>query len=217
MGLMGAASSQLVAAGLAARGVEVTLALALITLGAWQVARSRGDRTATGTSRGNKDEALPTGGHQLFAAGLLGMLTTHLAAAGHNPRGSLGGGALTLCGTSTEMTFEHGTQADQLVLGKGIHHDFLPPAEPRWRRPGIWPRLSPVHHLWSIRIIALVQPAIWPLSRLPDRQPLRVHAGPVATWLIVPPPRWAKRCAKRWAACNSDPLGRRPRWFSTTA
>jgi hypothetical protein len=101
MGLMGAASSQLVAAGLAARGVEVTLALALITLGAWQVARSRGDRTATGTSRGNKDEALPTGGHQLFAAGLLGMLTTHLAAAGHNPRGSLGGGALTLCGTST--------------------------------------------------------------------------------------------------------------------
>jgi threonine/homoserine/homoserine lactone efflux protein len=75
MGLMGAASSRLVAAGLASRGVDVTLALALITYGAWQVARSRRHQTATDTSHANKDEALPTGGHQLFAAGLLGMLT----------------------------------------------------------------------------------------------------------------------------------------------
>jgi hypothetical protein len=69
------------------------------------------------------------------------------------------------------MTFEHGTQADQLILGKGVHDDFLPPAEPRWRRPGISPRLSPAHCLASIRIIALVQPVIWPLSRSRDRQP----------------------------------------------
>jgi threonine/homoserine/homoserine lactone efflux protein len=75
MGLMGAATSQLVAAGLASRGVDLTLALVLITYGAWQVARSRRDRTARGASRRNKDEALPTGGRALFAAGLLGMLT----------------------------------------------------------------------------------------------------------------------------------------------
>ena len=41
--------------------------------------------------------------------------------------------------------------------------------------------------------------------------------GRIATWLIVPPLRWANRCAERWAACNSDRVGRRPRWFSTTA
>jgi hypothetical protein len=73
MGLMGAATSQLVAAGLASRGVDLTLALVLITYGAWQLVRSRRDRTAA--SRGNKDEALPTGARALFAAGLLGMLT----------------------------------------------------------------------------------------------------------------------------------------------
>jgi threonine/homoserine/homoserine lactone efflux protein len=75
MGLMGAATSQLVAADLASRGVDLTLALVLIAYGAWQVIRSRRNRTATPASRGNKDEALPTGGHALFAAGLLGMLT----------------------------------------------------------------------------------------------------------------------------------------------
>ena len=75
MGLMGAATSQLVAADLASRSVDLTLALVLITYGAWQVARSRRARTATGASHGNKDEALPTGGRALFAAGLLGMLT----------------------------------------------------------------------------------------------------------------------------------------------
>jgi hypothetical protein len=75
MGLMGAATSQLVAAGLASRGVDLTLALVLITYGAWQAARSRRDRSASGASRGTKDEALPTGGRALFAAGLLGMLT----------------------------------------------------------------------------------------------------------------------------------------------
>jgi hypothetical protein len=76
MGLMGgAAASRLVAAGVASRGVDLTLALVLVTHGAWQVARSRRDRTATGASPGNKDDALPTGGRALFAAGLLGMLT----------------------------------------------------------------------------------------------------------------------------------------------
>jgi threonine/homoserine/homoserine lactone efflux protein len=75
MGLMGAATSQLVAADLASRGVDLTLALVLIAYGAWQLARSRRNRTATDTSHGNKDEALPRGGRALFAAGLLGMLT----------------------------------------------------------------------------------------------------------------------------------------------
>jgi Sap, sulfolipid-1-addressing protein len=75
MGLMGAATSQLLAADLASRGVDLTLALVLIAYGAWQVARSRRDRTAASASRGTKDDALPTGGRALFAAGLLGMLT----------------------------------------------------------------------------------------------------------------------------------------------
>jgi hypothetical protein len=75
MGLMGAATSQLLAADLASRGVDLTLALVLIAYGAWQVARSRRNRTVTRASRGSKDEALPTGGGALFAAGLLGMLT----------------------------------------------------------------------------------------------------------------------------------------------
>ena len=76
MGLMGAATSQLVAAGIASRGVDLMLALVLISYGAWQVARSRRHRTATGgASPGSKDEALPTGARALFAAGLLGMLT----------------------------------------------------------------------------------------------------------------------------------------------
>jgi hypothetical protein len=75
MGLMGAATSQRVAADLASRGVDLTLALVLIAYGAWQVARSRRDRTAAGASRETKDDALPTGGRALFAAGLLGMLT----------------------------------------------------------------------------------------------------------------------------------------------
>jgi hypothetical protein len=75
MGLMGAATSQKVAADLASRGVDLTLALVLIAYGAWQLARSRRNRTATGASPGNKDHALPTGARALFAAGLLGMLT----------------------------------------------------------------------------------------------------------------------------------------------
>jgi hypothetical protein len=73
MGLMGAATSQRVAADLASRGVDLALALVLIAYGAWQVVRSR--RSATGAASGTKDDALPTGGHALFAAGLLGMLT----------------------------------------------------------------------------------------------------------------------------------------------
>jgi hypothetical protein len=73
MGLMGAATSQRVAADLASRGVDLALALVLIAYGAWQVVRSR--RSATGAVSGTKDDALPTGGHALFAAGLLGMLT----------------------------------------------------------------------------------------------------------------------------------------------
>ena len=75
MGLMGAATSQLIAADLASRGVDLALALVLIAYGAWQVVRSRRDRTAAGASRRTKDEALPRGGRALFAAGLLGMLT----------------------------------------------------------------------------------------------------------------------------------------------
>jgi hypothetical protein len=74
MGLMGAATSQRIAADLASRGVDLALALVLIAYGAWQLVRSR-HRTAAGASRGTKDEALPTGGRALFAAGLLGMLT----------------------------------------------------------------------------------------------------------------------------------------------
>src|SRR5829696_4693360 len=75
MGLMGAATSQLVATGLASRGVDLILALLLIGYGTWQLVRSRRHRTASGSSRGNKDDALPVGGRALFAAGLLGMLT----------------------------------------------------------------------------------------------------------------------------------------------
>lgn len=73
MGLMGAATSQRVAADLASRRVDLALALVLIAYGAWQVVRSR--RNATGAASGTKDDALPTGSHALFAAGLLGMLT----------------------------------------------------------------------------------------------------------------------------------------------
>jgi hypothetical protein len=75
MGLMGAATSQRVAADLASRGVDLTLALVLIAYGAWQLARGRRHSSATGASPRNKDEALPTGARALFAAGLLGMLT----------------------------------------------------------------------------------------------------------------------------------------------
>jgi Sap, sulfolipid-1-addressing protein len=75
MGLMGAATSQLVATGLASRGVDLILALLLIGYGTWQLVRSRRHRAASGSSRGNKDDALPVGGRALFAAGLLGMLT----------------------------------------------------------------------------------------------------------------------------------------------
>ncbi|HJQ90049.1 MAG TPA: GAP family protein [Propionibacteriaceae bacterium] len=75
MGLMGAATSQLVATGLASRGVDLILALLLIGYGTWQLVRSRRHRTASGSSRDNKDDALPVGGRALFAAGLLGMLT----------------------------------------------------------------------------------------------------------------------------------------------
>ena len=75
MGLMGAATSQRVAADLASRGVDLALALVLIAYGAWQVVRSRRNRTAAGASSGTKDDALPTAGRALFAAGLLGLLT----------------------------------------------------------------------------------------------------------------------------------------------
>ena len=75
MGLMGAATSQLVATGLASRGVDLILALLLIGYGVWQVVRSRRHGTTSGASRGNQDDALPAGGRALFAAGLLGMLT----------------------------------------------------------------------------------------------------------------------------------------------
>jgi hypothetical protein len=75
MGLMGAATSQRVAADLASRGVDLALALVLIAYGAWQVVRSRRNRTGAGATSGTKDDALPTGGHALFAAGLLGMIT----------------------------------------------------------------------------------------------------------------------------------------------
>lgn len=75
MGLMGAATSQLVAADLASRGVDLALALVLIAYGAWQVVRSCRHRSAAGASSGNKDDALPTRGRALFATGLLGMLT----------------------------------------------------------------------------------------------------------------------------------------------
>ena len=83
MGLMGATTSQRVAADLASRSVDLTLALVLIAYGVWQVVRSRRQRTATDASRGNNhgnndrnnDKALPTGARALFAAGLLGMIT----------------------------------------------------------------------------------------------------------------------------------------------
>ena len=75
MGLMGAATSRLVAAELASRSVDLALALVLIAYGAWQVVRSRRNRNAADASPGNNDEALPTGARALFAAGLLGMIT----------------------------------------------------------------------------------------------------------------------------------------------
>jgi hypothetical protein len=75
MGLMGAATSQQVAADLASRRVDLALALVLIAYGAWQVIRSHRHRSAAGDSSGTKDHALPTGGRALFAAGLLGMIT----------------------------------------------------------------------------------------------------------------------------------------------
>jgi hypothetical protein len=75
MGLMGAATSLLIAADLTSRGVDLALALVLIAYGAWQVVRRRRKRTTAGASPGTKDDALPTGGRALFAAGLLGMLT----------------------------------------------------------------------------------------------------------------------------------------------
>jgi threonine/homoserine/homoserine lactone efflux protein len=75
MGLMGAATSQLVATGLASRGVDLILALLLIGYGAWQLLRSRRHRTSSDALREKQDDALPAGGRALFAAGLLGMLT----------------------------------------------------------------------------------------------------------------------------------------------
>jgi hypothetical protein len=75
LGLMGATTSQLLAADLASRSVDLALALVLIAYGAWQVVRSHRHRSATGDSSQTKDHALPTGGRALFAAGLLGMIT----------------------------------------------------------------------------------------------------------------------------------------------
>jgi len=75
LGLMGATTSQLLAADLASRGVDLALALVLIAYGAWQVVRSQRHRSAAGDSSETKDHALPTGGRALFAAGLLGMIT----------------------------------------------------------------------------------------------------------------------------------------------
>jgi hypothetical protein len=75
LGLMGATTSQLLAADLASRGVDLALALVLIAYGAWQVLRSHRHRGAAGDSSEIRDHALPTGGRALFAAGLLGMIT----------------------------------------------------------------------------------------------------------------------------------------------
>ena len=75
MGLMGAATSQQVAADLASRRVDLALALVLIAYGVWQVVRSHRHHSAAGDSSETKDHALPTGGRALLAAGLLGMLT----------------------------------------------------------------------------------------------------------------------------------------------
>lgn len=75
LGLMGATTSQLLAADLASRSVDLALALVLIAYGAWQVVRSHRHRSATGDSSQTKDHALPKGGRALFAAGLLGMIT----------------------------------------------------------------------------------------------------------------------------------------------
>jgi hypothetical protein len=47
------------------------------------------------------------------------------------------------------MAFEHGTKADQLVLGKGVHDDLLPSAEPCWR---------PIQGCWA----SSQAKAIWP-------------------------------------------------------
>jgi Sap-like sulfolipid-1-addressing protein len=75
LGLMGATTSQLLAADLASRGVDLALALVLIAYGAWQVVRSHRHGSAAGDPSETKDHALPTGGRALFAAGLLGMIT----------------------------------------------------------------------------------------------------------------------------------------------
>lgn len=103
------------------------------------------------------------------------------AATGHRAqaRRSLRGGALSSFGTSAQMTLDNGTQPDQLVEGKRVHH-LLPPAEAGWRRSGIRGRLGPVHQVRPVRGIAiLVQPVIWPLPVPRDRKSGPADAGPV--------------------------------------
>jgi hypothetical protein len=57
----------------------------------------------------------------------------HLAAPSQQTCRSRRGGALGSFCTSPQMTFDHGPQPDQLVLGKRIHDHLLPAAKPgRW-------------------------------------------------------------------------------------
>ena len=75
MGLMGAATSEKIAADLTSRGVDLVLALVLIAYGTQQVVQSRKAHPAEKTSGAGQDAALPKDGRGLFAAGLLGMIT----------------------------------------------------------------------------------------------------------------------------------------------
>ena len=68
MGLMGAATSQRIAADLASRGVDLALALVLIALRCL-AGRAEPPRSDCWRIEWNKDDALPTGARALFAAG----------------------------------------------------------------------------------------------------------------------------------------------------
>ena len=71
----------------------------------------------------------------------------HLTAVSQQARRSLSSGSLSPFRMSSQMTFNNGTQPDQLVLGKRVHNHLLPPAKPGWRRSGTRRRLGPLHQV----------------------------------------------------------------------
>jgi hypothetical protein len=71
----------------------------------------------------------------------------HLTAVSQQARRSLASGGLSPFRMSSQMTFNNGTQPDQLVLGKRVHNHLLPPAKPGWRRSSTRRRLGPPHQV----------------------------------------------------------------------